>query len=189
MRSERSDMEWIRGLKQDEPQIVQELWELLYTAGLNRAHRYRQPPDVGSEAAIAAYKRIRERGVNQFQFACPFLGYCHQILVREVLRLINKNNKKPAELDLDNQDIESLKRVNGAAVREQLEPCWEKLLPRERKVLILRYQEELKPKAIADLLAIERNHVNQIAFTARRKLHDCLQTRGYQRASDILEGS
>jgi RNA polymerase sigma factor (sigma-70 family) len=182
-------MDWIRGLKQDEPQIVQELWELLYTSGLNLARRYRQPPDVGSEAMIAAYKRIRQRGIYQFQFACPFLGYCHQILVREVLRLINKKNKRPAELELENQALESPKKVNGAAVRERLQPCWQKLLPRERKVLILRYQEEQKPKAIADQLAIQRNHVNQIAFTARRKLHNCLQTRGYQRASDILEGS
>ena len=50
-------------------------------------------------------------------------------------------------------------------------------------------KEELKPKTIADQLTIQRNHVNQIAFTARGKLHDCLQTRGYQRASDILEWS
>lgn len=188
MRSERSDMDWIHGLKQDDPETVQELWELLYSAGLNRARRYGQPPDVGSEAAIAAYKRIRERGVYQFQFACPFLGYSYQILVREVLRLIKKENKRLSELDLENQELESPEKVNWAAVREQLEPCWEKLLERERQVLILRYQEEYKPKDIADQLTILRNHVNQIAFTARRKLRDCLQAHGYQNVED-LKGS
>ncbi len=185
---ERTDQEWVRLLKQDDPQAVSDLWEWLYIRGLNLARRYRQEPDIGSEATIAAYLRIQRRGVYQFKFDCPFLGYCHVILVREVLRLINKSKKKRSEIELDDEVLkdEPVEVVDRGAIWRRLQPCMKPLLSRQRKVLILRYLQKYTPQSVADQLGITRNHVNQIAHTARRKLHDCLQRRGYQSIDDML---
>jgi RNA polymerase sigma factor (sigma-70 family) len=191
MNTAQTDQDRVRSLKQDDPQAVKQLWELLYIRGKNLARRYRQEPDMGSEAAIAAYLRIRTRGVYQFRFACPFEAYCQTILVREMLRLIKKNSPHGmTEEEWQHKMLGALAElptfVDAAALGRLLKPCLEQLSVRAQKVLALRYEEEQEPQVVADDLGLKRNYVNQIAFTARRRVRDCLQRRGYQSINDML---
>jgi RNA polymerase sigma factor (sigma-70 family) len=185
--TELTDQEWIRRLKQDDPQAIQALWELLFTYAVNQARRYRQDEDLGRDAAVEAYSRVRKRGVHQFRFKCSFRGYCSRILANEMLRQMNKPS--PSEIELDEELVgtqESPPRIDLKKVRALLRLCLKRLNHREREVCDLRYKELQAPETIAARLGISRNYVNVIAYRARAKLRQCLEERGYYSSADVL---
>lgn len=183
---ERSDQEWVRALKRDDPQAVQDLWEMLYRFAWAAARRYQQTEDVSHDAAIAAYQRIRKRGVYQYRFNCPFPGYCRVILFNELRRKLNRlpPTDSPLPKGLGRPD-----RPPAAArdiVQDRLRPCLERLDNRKREVIELRYLSQLSPTAVAERLGLSRNNVNTLAHRARQLLRECLESYGFKTAGDVL---
>jgi RNA polymerase sigma factor (sigma-70 family) len=185
----RTDQAWIHQLKQEDAAAIADLWQMLYTFGYNLARYKGIPEDLGHDAAVAAYQRIRTRGVYQYRFQCPFAGYCRRIVVNEFWRRVQKYNQLPPtellEEELTVQD-ETVSQQLPPIVRQQLQPCLDKLPTREWQILKEMYFNELEPQAIAEKMDIERNYVNQLAFRARRKLRDCLEAYGYHSIEDLL---
>ena len=187
----RSDHTWIQNLKQEDAETVQDLWEMVFIYGMNTARRYGQGADIGREAAIAAYLRIQNRGVNQFQFKCPFPAYCRLIVVREVKRRLKKLPPPEAELseeiyiDEDAPDTTQLSTTK-IHIHERLAPCLELLPSRKIEIIRRRYFEDEPPESIAEALGISRGNVNKIAHDARLKLRDCLEQRGFLTTDDVL---
>jgi RNA polymerase sigma factor (sigma-70 family) len=185
---DRSDQEWIRALKARDPEAVEDLWALLFDYGSYYAYYYGTSKDVGRDAAVEAYQRILKRGLQQYAFRCTFKGYCRVIVLNEVRRLLDPQEKDPVELDEEIVGSEALSfpRASSLEVLQRLQPCFEQLKAKEERVITLRYFQESDPDEVARHLGITRNHVNVIAYRARRKLKDCLQRRGYETAADVL---
>ncbi|MCB0036804.1 MAG: sigma-70 family RNA polymerase sigma factor, partial [Anaerolineales bacterium] len=145
--TERSDQQWISQLKQEDEAAILDLWQMLFQFAVSAARKYRQSNDTGRDAAAAAYRRIRQRGIYQYRFACPFPGYCRQIVVREVLRRIPKND--PYLVDIDTvystavAERDPLPKAEQETVQARLEPCLENLNGREREIIDLLYFEEM----------------------------------------------
>ena len=191
---EQDDREWVRLLKQDDPQAIQDLWELLFTYAVSLEGRYRtldNVADLAREAAVGAYERIRTRGIHQFRFECPFRGYCKVVLARQLIDLVKQQAKRQpplAELDI----AEMIPAQAGcppadpAKIHTRLKPCLDRLSPREYDVISLLYFREHSPQAVAEQLGVLRNNVNVIAWRARRKLLRCLKGLGYHTAADVV---
>ena len=185
--AERTDQEWIHQIKQEDQDAMTELWTKLFTWGHQITKRYQQDEELGRNAAVAAFWRIRERGVYQYSFRGPFLGFCRRILVNEA----NRRMKPTPHLDeiekahnIGEFDPES--KVDQATVQARLKPCLEELKAREQEILTLLYIHEKTPQDAADELGIARNNTNVIAYRARQKLHNCLKKQGYQSSADLL---
>jgi RNA polymerase sigma factor (sigma-70 family) len=185
---DRSDQEWIWALKAREPQVIEDLWEVLFEYGSYYAFYYNVGEDVGRDAAVEAYQRILKRGLQQYRFQCTFRGYCRVIVVHEVQRLLDPQEKDPVELneEMIGEEAPSLRRTPSLEVLKRLQPCLDALKDREERVIVLRYFQEADPDKVAQILDITRNYVNVIAYRARRKLRDCLVSRGYKTAADLL---
>lgn len=191
--AQRADEDWVRLIKQDDPQIIHDLWKLLFTYAQGLKNRYREcddPSGLVYDATVSAYRRIIERGVYQFRFECPFPGYCRVILVREVLRLVRDQNKQPTLVELPDDEAlagdEMPLRVDVYKVRGRLQPCLGQLPPRQQEIIERLYIKEEKPQTIANQLEISRHYVNVIASRARRKLRGCLEKHGYNTSADVL---
>lgn len=186
---ERTDLEWIQQLKQGDEAAITDLWQWLFKRALTVARRYDQAEDVGRDGVVAAFHRIMQRGIYQYKFQCPFLGFCRTILVNEINRRL-----KPAPhlLDIDNPATPHPAAeldppvADAATIRARLQPCMDELQSREQEIITLRYVQDLTPQAIAEQLGLRRNHVNQLAFRARDKLLQCLRSQGFVDSADVL---
>jgi RNA polymerase sigma factor (sigma-70 family) len=192
---ERSDQEWVRLLKQDDPQAVQDLWILVFTvaSSFSRAAKFRyqgvDPADMAHQAAVAAYQKLRRSGIHSFRFECAFRGFCTVVVVRELYRLTRKLPAVTEELDeglIGNVDVPRLAAAEEQ-VHARLQVCIDELPERKQHVIRMLYYEELSPQAVADRLAIERNNVNKLAHDARLKLRECLKRHGFGSSNDVLE--
>lgn len=187
----RSDTEWVRLIKQQEPQVLQDLWERLFTWGWHLARRYgasEEIKDVGRDAAVAAFTRICQHGVTQFSFRCPFEGYCRRILVNELNRRLQKLQPVSAPLPDDDDAQSPVVAFSEPTVdpADRLYPCLEQLKTEERLIIQRFYLQGLRPELISEELNKSRNNINQIAYRARTKLRTCLELQGYHSMEDVL---
>ena len=187
---ERTDQEWIRQLKQDDPESVTALWEMLFHFAWQAAKQQRASTDMAHDAAIAAYNRIRQRGVTQYKFACPFPGYCRVIVVRELLRLYKK--QPPITIEIDDKNEERIgqtpppRLAKTNQIQARLQPCLEHLPQNILQVIELLYFNKNDPESVAQKLGIRRNYVNQLAHRGRKQLRHCLESQGYLTVGDVM---
>lgn len=189
--NERSDQEWVRLLKQDDPQAVQDLWILVFTVASTEAkYRYHgvDPEDLAHQAAINAYQKLRRSGIHGFRFDCSFRWYCKVVIIRELFRLMGKLQRDATELDEGAVGADGVPNplAGDMDVRSRLQSCIDELPDRKRKVIELLYREEKSPQMVADLLGIERNYVNRLAYDARIKLRECLKRQGFDSSDDVF---
>ncbi|MCP5094059.1 MAG: sigma-70 family RNA polymerase sigma factor [Chloroflexi bacterium] len=186
----RTDQEWVRQLKQNDQSAIADLWEMVFQFAWRAARSRQQPEDMGRDAALAAYNRIRQRGIYQYQFSCPFPGYCRVIVVRELFRVLGKLDTHTVQISEITEETvgnsDSLPLANHAIIKQRLQPCLDHLKKNARQVIELLYFAGLDPASAADKLGINRNYVNQLAHRARNQLKHCLETRGYLTTSDVL---
>lgn len=189
--TERSDQEWVRQLKQEDPQAIQDLWILVFTVASSEArYRYRgaDPEDMAHQAAINAYQKLRRSGIHSFRFDCSFRWFCKVVVIRELYRLMGKNQQDTAELDEGAVGADGVPRVLADAerIRARLQSCIDELPDRKQQVIKLLYGEDKSPQTVAELLGIERNNVNKLAHDARIKLRECLGRQGFDSSDDVL---
>lgn len=190
--TDRTDQEWIRQLKQEDPEAIEDLWMLLYTLAAKLSGQRcwddaMTQEALAQEAALQAYQRITKRGIYQFRFESSFRSFCWRIIGNEIWRLLKKQAQPYAELDeeaIPQSCTHTL--TNPDAIWEKLRPCLDHLSAREREVIDLLYGQEHPPEKVAESLAISRNYVNVLAHRARQQMRDCLQAHGYQTADDLL---
>jgi RNA polymerase sigma factor (sigma-70 family) len=186
----RTDYEWINGLKQIDEETIEDLWGIVFVYGTTVARRYDQGDDLGHDAAIAAFLRIKNKGIYQYKFDCPFLAYCRHIVVNEVKRCLKKLPEPSVELldEIHEDEEEDLERLQIADnhVRARLAPCLELLSQRKRELIDKRYFEDALPQSIAENFGITRNNVNRTMHGARQKLRECLEQRGFFTTGDVL---
>jgi RNA polymerase sigma factor (sigma-70 family) len=186
---ERTDQIWVRELKQEDQKAITDLWEKLFLWGLTLTRKYNQTEDIGRDSAVAAYWRIMERGIYQYKFQGPFLGFCRRVLVNEVNR---RMKEEPYVADIDDLAVQhpSTKITDPVAdantILARLQPCLDELKEREREIITLLYMQDLTPETVAETLGISRQNTNVIAFRSRKKLQDCLRSQGYTDSLEVL---
>ena len=108
MCKELTNQEWMRLLKQNAPRAVDCLSQIVFRFGVASARYYRVDEDIGRQAAVAAYIRILQKGgLYQYDFDCPFVTSCRLIVTNELRRELERQNRVPKEVDLDD-NIEKL---------------------------------------------------------------------------------
>jgi RNA polymerase sigma factor (sigma-70 family) len=184
--TQRSDQEWIRLLQQGDDKATEDLWQMLYRDALRVARKYRQPDDVGYDAALKAYANLQRSGLWQFRFQSQFRSYCWTILAREVSRHLRRT-LDTTELSFDPPAApDRYQHFNSQRTWERLRPCVERLAPNRRRVFELIDLEGTSPADTAEIMGMKRNNVNQLAARARRDLRNCLEQRGFLRSEDVL---
>ena len=184
-----SDQEWIRLLRQNDPQTVADLWQMLFRfTGFKKYQQDEDIRDMARDAAVAAFHRILSRGVSQFRFTSSFESYCIVIFTREFNRIVVK--KRPDSVMFDDEaspdsKASAVAKADIAMIEKRLQPCLDKLADKEREVIELRKQG-LDPETAADQIGITRNYFHVLAHRAREKLLRCLQARGFENTSDLL---
>lgn len=185
----RTDQHWIRELKQNDEAAITDLWQQLFVWAETLAQRKGQGADVGRDGAVAAYRRIMQRGIYQYSFQGPFLGFCRRIVVNEVYR---RMTPEPTLTNIDDPTLtlpsvtDTEPKAEPATVFARLQPCLDALKSRERELLTLLYFDEKAPQLVAEMVGISRTHVNVIACRVRTKLKDCLSELGYASSADLL---
>lgn len=190
MMEQYSDQEWIRRLKQDDPQAKETLWSELFKTAVAYARFRGIDEDLARDATVEAYWRIMTRGIYQYKFQGPFAGFCRRILVNEINRLLGGDSPLTEDID-DKPDgdpgmEDPTPRASLEVIRQRIEECMEALTKLERKVIELLYFVGLSPEQVADELGIERNYVNVLAHRARKKIKDCLEAKGFKTVADVL---
>ncbi|OQY48437.1 MAG: hypothetical protein B6242_02310 [Anaerolineaceae bacterium 4572_78] len=172
--TKRTNTEWVNALNDDDNQAHQDLWKFLYTRGIAIARQYQQSRHVGYKAACRAYQLIKEQGLDDYHFFCPFLGYCRVILTDEIFRIIKKNS--PSMDSLMKDVAGQSKKTYDTEIQGRLQACIDELKLCEQHIITMLYMQEKNPKFIAKKLGISVNYVKTIAWYARKNLQYSFKT-------------
>lgn len=188
-----NDHEWVRGIKQKDPAILDDLWEFVYLRCLSLARRQGEDEQCATDVAEAAYDRIT-RKVDQYAFQCPFPGWCNRIIANEMNRWLVRNqrylkrhilsNFEDDEM-IGNASMETMK-ANSDTLRSRITSCLDELSERSRSIVMSLYFDWLSPEEVAIQNGLERGNINVIALRARRALLDCLQRHGFTSLDAVL---
>ncbi len=130
--------------------------------------------DVLQETALAVYSSI-----DSYDTKRPFNAWAIGI-ARNQIGLCLRRRKRDRHVFGDST-IASLEAAFGrAAVPPKLDflpECMQKLNSRARKVCDLRYQEDLKPAAIAQKLGMKANAVSKALQRIRERLRLCIESK------------
>ena len=187
----RSNEEWLRLLAARDPGAMAELWVMLIEWSLTSAYKRHQTEDLGRDAAVQAFERI-VNSVSSFSGDGSFLGWCRVIIVHEVLRLLDRQQRQITTVDDSTTVLEELPaedlqiEIDPKTIRGRLQPCISGLKKREKQVIEGFYYRELTPQILADKLNIQVNYVHQLLHQARKKLQRCLKELGFMGADDLL---
>lgn len=185
---ERSDQKWVRLLRAENKQATDDLWILIFAHSINIARGYcggdeMRAQDIGHEAAMKAFRRVTKRGVYNFAFKGPFLGYCRRIALNEVKRLLSQQRKVLVTLS-EELEAKSFSR-NPSEIMRLLEPCLEQLTSRQRAVTELIYLQQLSHEEAAKKLSITRNNLYKTKHSILSKLQRCMEGRGFTHSGEV----
>lgn len=184
-----TDVENIRLLKQGDEGALDQLWHALFSDSLKISRKYGQSKDLGYDAAVRAYEKLRRYGIANFAFRSSFRSYCWTIIAGELFRLMKKE-PKTVELDLETVKhpvaIDDIKTVSVQTIAERIQPCIDQLKGNRLKVFQLVDLERRRPGEVAEELGLSRNNVSKLVSRARLDIRRCLEKRGYKEFSDVL---
>lgn len=186
-----SETEYLRLLKQGDEHALDQLWESLYRDCVRIARKYRQPDDMGYDAAVRAYGKLNTSGIKNFGFRSSFRSYCWTIITREMFRLMKKS-KDFESLDLTMEIHAAPEKeaplAESQTILERIQPCVDLLKGNRLKVFEMVDLRQMSPGDVAEEMGLTRNNVNKLASRARQDLRKCLETRGFLSASEVLRG-
>lgn len=186
-----TDEEWTQLLAVQDSTATAELWTKVVEWGVTSARKRDQSEDLGKDAAVQAFIRIT-KFLGSYAGTGSFLGWCRLITMREVLRLIDNQQKQVATLDDPTTPFEQLStedatlRLDEASVQARIQPCLDRLGKQEKRVIDQFYFRQADPQKIAEEMGIARNYVHQLLHRARLSLKKCFVALGFHSADDVL---
>jgi RNA polymerase sigma factor (sigma-70 family) len=178
------DQEWIRLLKQGDENALDRLFKVLYEISVKICKSRGQDEQVAYDVAAKAYDRIMAKGIISFDFRSKFTTFCYTVVSHELYRIFRKYEREQALPDDDQE--KAVESTRADQIIEILKICLDKLDERERICILNYYIKEDDPVDIAVMLGISRIHVNVINHKVRFLLKQCLESRGYMNASDVM---
>lgn len=136
------------------------------------------------------YRRLRSwRGGERDSF----VSYLRPIVKHAALDFLRRRGRDVAPPDdprepeaVDPRGANPEERALVAERRRWLRECMERLHPREREVVRLRYESERDYRGIADRLRLTVTNVGAILTRARSKLRECLSGMAPELFSEML---
>lgn len=108
-----------------------------------------------------------------------FAAWGRGIAANLILQNRARNGRRPAAWSPEAleavQQACTRTETDGGERRVALRNCMQKLAPRAREMLVLRYEENLSGSEIADRMRLSLDAVHQTLSRVRAALHDCIQ--------------
>lgn len=136
--------------------------------------------DILQDTAIAVIESI-----DRFDPTQNFTAWAIGIARNQVRLHYRRKSRDRSLLDTDSLDVLQAIMAEPDFADDQLylhlEECMEGLESRARDLCRLRYDEDLKPAAIADRLGMTANHVAKSLQRIRDRLRDCMHRKAEMR--------
>ena len=145
-----------------------------YVASVVRDFRDRD--DVLQAIAVAVLESF-----STYDPARPFIGWASGIARNQIGTYLRERRRN--RLVFDDETVEQLavafEQIEPAQTRslDHLQECLSKLEGRARQMCQLRYESDLKPAAIADLMGMTANTVAKALQRIRDQLRQCIERR------------
>jgi RNA polymerase sigma-70 factor (ECF subfamily) len=144
------------------------------------------------DATMEIFMKIREK-LDQYDAARPFsawlyrvaANHCWDILRRRKIRQ-DKETDDLETLPLEHPDPSQLDQLIEKRTSEEVRKALDKLGPRARMALVLRYYSDMSYDEIADSLGVRRAFVGVVLLRARHELRQALEGTGAMAAGGAL---
>ena len=157
----------------------------LYAAAIFRFCRRALPTREDAEdATMEVFMKVREK-LGQYDATRPFTAWlyrvaanhCWDILRRRKIRQ-DKETEEVDDLPLEHPDPSQLDLLIQQRTGEQVRKALDKLGPRARMALVMRYYSDMSYDEIADELGVRRAFVGVVLLRARHELRHALEGTG-----------
>lgn len=150
-------------------------WQVSIRAYLVAAvQNYHDAEDLTQQVAVAV-----ARDFDQYDPQTPFIRWALAIARHRVLHF--RRTKATSKLVFSPDTLESLAGAMPAEppaetdTKIALDRCLEKLQPRSRQILTLRYENDLKPREIAPRLGMSVSAVTTLLHRVHKALAKCVK--------------
>lgn len=147
---------------------------------------FRDRDDVLQDVAVAVVESFEKWDTER-----PFVAWAMGIARNQVGLYLRRRRRDRQVLDFDPETMDSLV-VAFSSVAEESEPrlddlqeCLKSLEGRARTMCELRYQQDLKPAAIADMIGMTANAVAKSLQRIREQLRDCIDHKASARGATL----
>jgi RNA polymerase sigma-70 factor, ECF subfamily len=162
-----------------------EAWGELYgqfAAAIYRFCRRALPTREDAEdATMEVFVKVREK-LSQYDATRPFsawlyrvaANHCWDLLRRRKVRQ-DKETEDVESMPLEHPDPDQLEQLIEKRTSEEVRKALEKLGPRARMALVLRYYSDMSYDEIAEALGVRRAFVGVVLLRARHELRQALE--------------
>ena len=156
-----------------------------YASAIFRFCRRALPTREDAEdATMEVFMKVREK-LGQYDATRPFTAWlyrvaanhCWDLLRRRKIRQ-DKETEEVDDLPLEHPDPSQLDRLIEQRTSEEVRKALDKLGPRARMALVMRYYSDMSYDEIADELGVRRAFVGVVLLRARHELRHALEGTG-----------
>ncbi len=130
--------------------------------------------DIMQETSMALVRKAADYDSNR-----PFVPWACRFAYLETLKFREKSGRHPILLEDDVLEVVAIDQAEALETahpaREALDACLEKLPPEDRKLLLLRYRDEVPTDAIGPELGMSRRSVFRQLKKVRQNLQVCIR--------------
>jgi RNA polymerase sigma-70 factor, ECF subfamily len=183
MESEMDDLQAIRRLKNGDIGGLEILIACYQTKAVHTAYLVTQHEPMAEDVVQEAFVRFYER-VRYFDEARPFEPYFLRSVVNRALNAVEKEHAAASfDEDLESPALQALlaravsveAQVEYAQLKTEIAGALERLSPRQRAVVVLRYYLEMSEKEMTETMDIAPGTVKWLLNAARSRLRDLLR--------------
>jgi RNA polymerase sigma-70 factor (ECF subfamily) len=138
-------------------------------------HDFRDRDDVLQDVAVAVIESF-----DRWDAERPFVAWAIGVARNQVGLYLRRRRREPQVLEFDPETIDALQVAFSSAAEvgeprlDFLRECLKSLEGRARIMCELRYQQELKPAAIAEIIGMTANAVAKSLQRIREQLRECI---------------
>ena len=156
-----------------------------YASAIFRFCRRALPTREDAEdATMEVFMKVREK-LGQYDSTRPFTAWlyrvaanhCWDLLRRRKIRQ-DKETEEVEDLPLEHPDPSQLDRLIQQRTSDEVRKALDKLGPRARMALVMRYYSDMSYDEIADELGVRRAFVGVVLLRARHDLRHALEGTG-----------
>jgi RNA polymerase sigma-70 factor, ECF subfamily len=132
------------------------------------------------DATTEIFMKVRQK-IGQFDASRPFTAWLYKVAANHCWDLLRRRRIRQdlevgevENLPLEHPDPGQLQRLLEEHSGQQVRTALDKLPPRARMTLVMRYYSEMTYEEIADSLGVRRAFVGVLLLRARHQLRDVL---------------
>jgi RNA polymerase sigma-70 factor, ECF subfamily len=155
--------------------LVQKYSGTLYNAAFRITHRREDAIDATQAAFVKAYEKL-----PSFDYNHRFFSWIYRIALNEALDIAGRRRREAGLDDAPEPIGGDIEGEYAAAERERLvQRALMRLAPEVRALIVLRHLQGLSYADIAEVLGVSEKTVKSRLFSARQRLRQVLEERGW----------